>query len=95
MYVKTIIEDSRSSIYARGEKYVFAVKPINNGILRIRIKQPRDPYRAQHYWFCTIHFERGLRPNKYFDAAEVKEFAEQYIQPYCYPYQISLHTRAN
>ena len=85
MNVKTIIEDSGSSVSGKGEGYVFAVKPTNNGVLRIRIKQPRDPYRAQHYWLCTVHFEGGLRPNRYFDSAEVKKFAEQYIQPYCRP----------
>jgi hypothetical protein len=85
MHVKTIIEDSGSSVSSKSERYVFAGKPTNNGVLRIRMKQPRDPYNAQHYWLCTVHFERGLRPNRYFNSAEVKKFAEQYIQPYSRP----------
>lgn len=83
--VETIIEESESEVYARGEGYVYAVKPVNYGQLRIRIKQPSSPYSARQYWLCTIHFEKGLRPNRFFDSTEVNEFAEQYIKPYRYP----------
>jgi hypothetical protein len=84
-HVETIIEAMESKVYARGEGYIHAVKPVNYGQLRIRIKQPSSPYSAQLYWLCTIHFEKGLRPNRFFDCTEVNEFAEQYIRPYRYP----------
>jgi len=80
-----IVTESGSTLYTQGEGYVFAVKPVNDGQLRIRIKQPSDPYNAKIYWLCNIHFEKGLPPNRYFDSDEVKQFAEKYVQPYRYP----------
>ncbi len=80
--VEKIISESGSTAYARGEGYIFAVKPVNDGHLRIRIKQPNEPYNAQYYWLCCIHFEKGLRPLRFFDSEEVKQFAEKYVQPY-------------
>jgi hypothetical protein len=82
---ETIITESGSTMYARGEGYIFAVKPVNGGLLRIRIRQPSEPYNAQHYWLCSVHFEKGLRPNRFYDSSEVIEFTEQYVRPYRYP----------
>jgi hypothetical protein len=80
--VDMIISGVRSHVYARGANYVYALKPVDNGQLRIRIRPPRDPYQAQHYWLCNIQLERGLRPTRTFDSKEIIDFAERYVQPY-------------
>jgi hypothetical protein len=77
-----IVLESWSTVYARGEGYIFAVKPVKDGQLRIQIKAPSEPYNAQYYWLCNIHFEKGLRPHQFFDSDEVKQFAEKYVQLY-------------
>ena len=83
--VHTIIKGSQSQVYAQGDQFVYALNPLNAGQLRIRIKPPSDPYAAQQYWFCTIQFEKGLRPHRFYDSAEVRDFVKNYVFHHLYP----------
>ena len=80
--IDEILENAGCEVTAKGERLISAVKPMNYGRLRIRLRRPNRPYEAAYYWYCDVHFEHGLGPNRYFDSKEVRVFLDTYVKPF-------------
>ena len=81
--IESILENAECQISQRSEKQVVALKHMNYGNIRIRFKRKALPYllEKRNYWLADIHFEKGLRPQRYFDSQEVKDFVKEYVKP--------------
>lgn len=82
--VESMLKSGEFEISQRSENQIEATKSIDYGRIHMRLKRERSQYLLQeHYhWLANIHFERGLRPQRFFDSKKVHEFAEKYVIPY-------------
>jgi hypothetical protein len=82
--LESMLSSGQFDISQRSENQIEATKPVGYGKINMRLKRERSQYLLQeHYhWLANIHFERGLRPQRFFDSKKVHEFAEKFVIPY-------------
>jgi hypothetical protein len=82
--VDLMLTEGSFDILYRSENQVEAAKPINYGRIHMVLRRLNAPYRLNdnYYWIANFHFEKGLRPQRFFNSHEVQEFAEKYLLSY-------------
>jgi hypothetical protein len=82
--VEPMLNSGQFKISQRSENQIEATKPFDYGKIHMRLKREKSNYLLQerYHWLANIHFERGLRPQRFFDSKKVYEFAEKYVIPY-------------
>lgn len=82
--VEQMLNSGQFKISQRSENQIEATKPFDYGKIHMRLKREKSNYLLQerYHWLANIHFERGLRPQRFFDSKKVHEFAEKYVTPY-------------
>lgn len=84
--VEKMLKRGEFEISYRSENRIEATKPLDYGRIYVRLKREASRYLIQerYHWLANIHWERGLRPQRFFDSKKVHEFAEKYIMPYAH-----------
>lgn len=79
-----ILQNGDFNIIHKSENLMEATKTFDNGTICIRMKRENSHYSLhdRHRWRVSFHFERGIRPQRYFDSKKVHDFAKNYITPY-------------
>ena len=82
--VELMLQSGEFEVTQRSENQIEAKKPFHYGRIHMRLKREKSRYTLQdrYHWVANIHFERGLRPQRFFDTKKVHEFAEKYVIPY-------------
>ena len=82
--LEEMLKNGEFDIKQKSENLIDAKKDQNYGKIHLQMKRETSNYMLKEcfYWVVNIHFEIGLRPKRFFDSPEVKNFAEKYIIPY-------------
>lgn len=82
--VDLMLNEGGFEISCRSENQIEATKSYDYGKVHMILKREKSRYLLQErfHWLANFHFERGLRPQRFFDSKNVIDFAEKYVTPY-------------
>lgn len=82
--VEKMLQKGKFEVSYRTANQIEAKKPFGYGRIHMRLKREKSRYSMQerYYWLASFHFEKGLRPERFFDSENVSDFAENYVLPY-------------
>ena len=82
--LELMLQNGDFNIIHQSKNLIEATKTFDNGIVRMRMKRENQQYslKESYHWHVGFHFERGIRPQRYFDSKKVHNFAENYVTPY-------------
>jgi hypothetical protein len=82
--VEPMIKSGKFEITQRSENQIEAEKSFDYGRIHMILKREKSRYTLtdRYHWVANVHFEKGLRPQRFFDSKKVHEFAEKYVIPY-------------
>jgi len=85
--LEPMLQSGKFEISQRSENQIEAFKPHDYGKIHMRLKREKSRYSIQerYHWIANFHFERGLRPQRFFDSKKVHTFAEKYVIPFAEP----------
>jgi hypothetical protein len=82
--VDLMLSNGSFDILFKSENQIEAIKPYDFGKIHMRLKREKTRYslKENYYWVANIHYELGVRPNRYFESQKVQDFVKNFVQPY-------------
>ena len=82
--IEKMLKNAKCEISYRSKNLIVTKKTFDYGRIYIRLKRQTVNYvlKERYYWLANIHFERGTRPQRFFDSNKVIEFVQKYVKPY-------------